>query len=486
MPRSAGCLLLLAVLGSAGAAGQSTDEINASLQFNFSNPGARSLGLAGAFTARADDATAVFANPAGLIQLTQPELSIDLRQWDVTNPFLSGDAPLGAPSRFAFDETDDSSRGLSFLSAFYPGRSGRWVAGVFRHESANFETRVRSDGIAIDPSRSGQCLNSAEIRPLDGFYALDVESFGASMAARTGTRLSLGATLSFVRFDLASRTERLNKIRSEVGCSPPAPIREDSPFCCDFGNQPEDVLRFQTMTTDPERNDAFAYTLGLLWQSAREVQGFPVLSVGAVYRKGPEFGFLADAFFRSSAVPYFYTSLRIDRDTSDDCNVEGRDACPGNFKIPDVAGIGISLRPSLKWVIALDYNRVEYSDLSDQLLDISRADPQLTDGGRGRSEIFTIDDGDEIRLGVEYALLREIRLPDIFLRGGAWFESDHKLRYTGDEPRFRAIWLPGADQIHLAAGVGLRYRAFQLDAGLDIADTITTLSVAAVYYFGRR
>lgn len=36
-------------------------------QFSFSNPGARSLGFGGAFVALADDATASFANPAGLV-----------------------------------------------------------------------------------------------------------------------------------------------------------------------------------------------------------------------------------------------------------------------------------------------------------------------------------------------------------------------------------------------------------------------------------
>ena len=36
------------------------------LQFDFVNPGAKSLALGGAFTGLADDATAGFANPAGL------------------------------------------------------------------------------------------------------------------------------------------------------------------------------------------------------------------------------------------------------------------------------------------------------------------------------------------------------------------------------------------------------------------------------------
>ena len=47
------------------------------IQLSFSNPGARSLGFGGAFVALADDATAAFANPAGLAQLTKPELSVE-------------------------------------------------------------------------------------------------------------------------------------------------------------------------------------------------------------------------------------------------------------------------------------------------------------------------------------------------------------------------------------------------------------------------
>ena len=58
------------------------------LQFDFINPGAKSLSLAGAFAGLADDATASFANPAGLMQLVAPELSIELRGTRTTSPFL--------------------------------------------------------------------------------------------------------------------------------------------------------------------------------------------------------------------------------------------------------------------------------------------------------------------------------------------------------------------------------------------------------------
>ena len=50
---------------------QTNSEINAGIQFNFSNPGARSLGFGGAFIGLADDATAAYTNPAGLTNLSK-------------------------------------------------------------------------------------------------------------------------------------------------------------------------------------------------------------------------------------------------------------------------------------------------------------------------------------------------------------------------------------------------------------------------------
>ena len=160
----------LMLLGGTSRA-QSTDDVNAAIQFNFSNPGARSLGMGGAFTARADDATAVFANPAGLLQLGRAEVSLDGRGWRTRNSFLRGSADSAASlaERLEVGRTNDTLAGLSFLSALYPGKSGRWVVGVSGHETANFETSVRSDGALLDINSQGQCRNSAKVRPLDGF-----------------------------------------------------------------------------------------------------------------------------------------------------------------------------------------------------------------------------------------------------------------------------------------------------------------------------
>src|SRR5262249_58274528 len=75
-------LFILIALVTVPLAAQNTDiESLAGLQFNFGNPGARSLGMGGAFLGLADDASAAEANPAGVTILRKPEVSIEARSW---------------------------------------------------------------------------------------------------------------------------------------------------------------------------------------------------------------------------------------------------------------------------------------------------------------------------------------------------------------------------------------------------------------------
>src|SRR5688572_31001893 len=75
-------LVLIVLFVSLPLAAQNTDiESLSGLQFNFGNPGARSLGMGGAFLGLADDASAAEANPAGLTILRKPEISIEVRNF---------------------------------------------------------------------------------------------------------------------------------------------------------------------------------------------------------------------------------------------------------------------------------------------------------------------------------------------------------------------------------------------------------------------
>lgn len=114
------------------------------IEFNFSNPGARSLAMGGAFVGRADDATAAYANPAGLVQLREPELSLEVRSWQVP-------VTLSFPTQ----ELEETTRGVSFASYVHP--RGRWTLALYRHEQADYDieatpptsTRIELTGHAL-------------------------------------------------------------------------------------------------------------------------------------------------------------------------------------------------------------------------------------------------------------------------------------------------------------------------------------------------
>lgn len=494
--RSTSAWLWLAVLIwlPTAAVGQTTDPINASLEFNFNNPGARSLGLGGAFTAKADDATAVYANPAGLVQLSLPEVSIESRNWEFSSPYLDSGTQVraGDTTGLVFDHWQASTRGLSFASALRPARNGRWVFGVFWHQAANYRAEVHSQGARLVPGAGGQDLT---VRPVDGTYDLDIGSLGFSSARRLTKRLSLGVTATYSSFSLASRVERWNHLRDEPRPeeNPGATVVEGDPEACCRFTERADVAVYFTQVEDPDADSDLTATLGLLWQSKSKVRGAHLVTLGAVARRGAEFGFRGNAFRASTIrVPGTNEFVRTFESQIDDpqdpieCRDPSRPGCPGRFRVPDVLGMGVSVRPGMSWLLALDINRVHYSGLADHILDIDGADSGLGgQGNSGRPTDFRVEDATEIRFGVEYGIYRERALPDLFVRAGAWSDPSHDLRYVGEDDRLQALWASGTDTWHAALGFGLRLRRFQLDAAVDSADNNTTASLSSVYYFGR-
>src|SRR6266550_8881347 len=95
---TAGPLALLLLLGATGASAQSSSEVNSGLQLNFASPGARSLGIGGAFVGLADDATSAYTNPAGLVNVHRAELSGEMRSWQFTNEFPTRGHAFGPAS----------------------------------------------------------------------------------------------------------------------------------------------------------------------------------------------------------------------------------------------------------------------------------------------------------------------------------------------------------------------------------------------------
>ncbi len=144
----------------------------------FTNPGARSIALGGAFAAIADDATAAFANPAGLVQILRPELSAELRA-------TAGRFDSGAPY-----EASNGVSGLGFFSFVYPTR--KWAFALYSHHLASLE------------------LTFSGVDPLTREFS--VRSFSGATAYQINDRLSIGAGLSYYSGDRTAGAESVSDV----------------------------------------------------------------------------------------------------------------------------------------------------------------------------------------------------------------------------------------------------------------------------------
>lgn len=425
-------LLVLAIgaalLGSASCAFAITDEEgNASIQFNFSPPGARSLGMGGAFLALADDATAAFTNPAGLVQLASPEISLEVRETNYDTPFVENGSFATAPfstSALGYGSSQTDVRNISFLSWVIP--MDNWSLALYRHEFLNFETNFASLG----PTSSDSTLF---IRPFAA--GIDVETMvtGVSGAFKVGDNLSVGVSLNNYEFDINSATVRVAVTSGGSTLT-------------------------QFVTRQFGDDSAFGFNLGARYQLNDQWQ------FGMVYRRAPEFDYQAARLNANGTTAFVKDS---------------------NFDAPDVFGIGATWRPLEAVTLSLDVNQVFYSDLTAGGVDSNFV---LDDSGiRPSLDPLKVDDGIEVRLGGEYTFTN-FKNP-FSLRGGIWSDPEHTIRFEGvpgntvDELANAVLFSIGDDEIHYSLGFGWAFEKFQLDAAMDISDLVDTYSVSGVWRF---
>ena len=227
---------LVFLVGLLLAAGAWAQEEATAFEFSFPNPGARSLGFGGAFVALADDATAAFANPAGLTQLLEPELTLEIRGQDVSTP-------AGSP---AIDFSLGTS-GQAFVSFVYPWK--KISLAVFQNGFGN----IFSSSRIVGGLPGG---GSFDVRTTNGFQ---IGATGLSGSYRVNERLSLGAGVFLWRGDLDALTVD-TRTSPDPGIPGTMTVRESNT------NEDQDL----------------GFTAGFLWQFARQWR------LGGVVRQGPE------------------------------------------------------------------------------------------------------------------------------------------------------------------------------------------------------
>jgi long-chain fatty acid transport protein len=463
-------LLLVALCTAIGlpAVAQNTDiESLSGLQFNFGNPGARSLGMGGAFLGLADDASAAEANPAGLTILRKPEVSIEGRNY-LEQQLLTTSGTFPNTSRTAFTHYSNRAE-VTFASFVYPIKN--FAIAAYYHEplrnigagqvvpvrnefTGKIETNVpdfylpKGGGDPISAAdctalrnRTGDLFACQQFVVKPFLTAVDIQqrTYGIAGAWQIG-KLSLGGAVRYQTFKEDAFTFRVTST-----------FDFDSILRQSTGDlQPNGEIK-------PKDEHDVTFSGGFKWSPNDK------WSVGGVYKQGPKF--LSPLYGANAATKFAYVN-----------------AADTTFHVPDIAGLGVSFRPIPVLTINADAVRVKYSNLIDDFV-TTVGDFQSA----GITDPYKANDVIELHLGGEYFFSTKIPFA---LRGGYWRDPAHSVEYAGPlglpggEGVAAALLYPkGESQNHIAVGAGFAWPRFQIDLAYDTSKHYKVGSVSMVTRF---
>jgi long-subunit fatty acid transport protein len=465
-------------------------------------PGARALGLGGAFTAVADDATAALANPAGLTNLTAAEISLHVRDSAADIDFLDPDAYDSAILSRAGNLNkvySDSSTDVSFASFVLPFE--RWVISGFYSNQVDFKAVQSAEDVIFDDIFLDEYTN------INGVKA-SIDSFGLSAAFRLSDSWSFGVSAQRSELDLASEDFWEVNHFSDLEF-----ILADPEFFWANGTAEEYFAvvrdRFTHQTIISNSDDDISINAGLLFNPSEN------WSFGLVYKEGAEFNISTAGTVGAGVGCVGDEADQLVQDCNELLAALGQDFIDDiwsseavqtstRIKVPDVFAVGIAWRPTQTLLLSLDINHVGYSDLTtprnltqgfgtDINSDFFRqcannpddlsgcmpmADPDIA-GLRGPIT-EAIDDEVEFHFGIENVFVFD---SDFFrtltLRGGGFTVSDHDGYVQLD-----------TDDTVLTLGIGATFgskdigaRVFQLDLGASFADNVDTVILSGIFRF---
>lgn len=412
------------LLGLASQAQALTDTvINAGLQLNFSNPGARSLGMGGAFLGFSDDATAAYTNPAGLTNLATPEIAYEWRSNSNSIPYVSGGSASVAPDDFSdleFSDAEATTRGTRFFSYVQPFE--HFTLAVYRHTTAEYDNLLGQGPVFVDSANEDLL---ADVFEQGASIQLSLINYGASVAFKVGDKLSVGAGLVYSSFDFIGVTVRTPG-RGQI---------------------------------ELQRGDdhALEYNLGLLYQLDDK------WSIGAAYRRGGDYDIsYANLNSLSNAVI---------------------GAGETSFDVPHQIGIGVAYRPTDQLSIGFEANHVKYSRLGNGFDSTAFTVPgspagftiTADDGTElrlGGEYVFAnMSRPFSVRAGIW-------RDPDHRLA----YDGPRPPADFGQAAAF-VLFPEGYDEYHYSLGLGWAFESFQLDAAADFSDLVDTYSLSGVWRF---
>jgi long-subunit fatty acid transport protein len=334
--------------------------------------GARAVGMGGAFIAVADDATAASWNPAGLVQLERPELSI-------VGDYVSRSADYSCLSHPEINNSTKSDEyNLNYFSASYPfSYLNRNMVVSINHQRL-YDFKLSLDYRVESSFPLGPYIQTTS---QDIQYSQDgnLDALGLAYAVEMTPRLSVGVTLNVWTDKLWWQNcweEHLQAhIVNVVNGFPPSI---------------DDVLIDDEYSDFSGENANF----GVLWDMNN------YLTIGAVI-KTP------------------FTATIRHKHTRADLPSENFEE-EVKLDMPMSYGIGIACRFSDQFTVGLDVYRTEWSEYT---LKDSQGNEFSPITGRPKSE-SNIKDTTQVRIGGEYLFIQEERNLVVPLRAGFFYDPE--------------------------------------------------------------
>lgn len=445
------------------------EEVFRSFRAGTPAPGARALGMGGAFIGLADDATATFTNPAGLGYMSRPQAAFEMRLTDgdpvgygVNGAFGLSGAEKFASGAIQIEEQDVASP--SFLAYVHP-INDYLVVGFSRHERLNQErdsfTSYLAPASSFGPIED--TAGSTLLEPTASLGHLDVmvDTFSVSVASAPIEQLSLGITLSIARADVLSTVDTFTYRL----------LDEDGNGAVDTFARP---LDFRTHVDDSDT--VVTFSAGLLYRPS------PKFGIGLVYRDGPEFDLVESVKqdgLRSTDLRKYLFDRGIAGSTGEFINT---------LALPDSYGLGLAFGPFFDskgaggLTITADVVHHEYTDLLTNF--VKGLNSQLF-AAASDAAVLAIDDETQAHVGLAWTWTVGFD-NSIHLRAGAYTEPDSSIESAG---RPSTAVAPGSgqavavgqwvgtndDELHVTLGAGFTIKkgaaySFQVDGAADFSD----------------
>ena len=466
------------------------EETFLEFRFNFVNPGARALGMGGAFGAVADDATSAQANPAGMRYVLSPEFFLEYRS---VNPdttvdrstvgSLSVDLATGARNLPFLGLTSvsnpDTTNEVSFVSFVAPlprTLAGRRVRIAVSRQMVLSEDLSLSSGADRTEARfafpsfpntvNGSTIEAYSVDTIvTGERSSDIVYWNLGGSIDLSQDFSAGLTLTYATLDLTSDTVTQVIDPLQLFLDPTHPRLPTQPSL--------DVYETHADGTDSD----MTFTFGLhLHPDSAFAGGVSPWRFGAVYRKGVSFSVPESTLLNGTQASQFDNSIIV----------------------PDRYSLSASYRSPVHWLFSLEIERVEYSDMLKGFRSGVNylTSSHLAGGAFGinpsQSVDFTVDDGFIPRAGLEYVFWPGGKGGRrLALWGGYYHMPDDRIRmerFNSDDQSVNAAYLQafggGEAADHFTGGVGFDLGPSSFQVAGDTSNQGSQIVGAFTYRFG--